>query len=396
MQAKKSSAALKTFGSFAIAALLTFSAKNAWANQIPKSESTLKTPPPIVQSLPKTMDFRKRETPADGYNKQKLQTDNSGPTKVQTETWFLKLLETYLYKGYAIITAGDTIHFTAPPTHLTFHGTDSTQAIDNRNFMRDSIAADIPGSQAEWIKFGMCLSVIPPGNFQPLDSLHFINDSLSAYLGDEFVSQSVTDKFWKDSTSTPQVGFAIYYGAYDSTGRSLIAEIPTHFNIKLNPWGAALLPYPNRYITSNAVLIPYKITHDTTFAIEFGLGDFYVLNGNLEPKVGTYGYGMVFGRKTTDISPISTTVPRTFSLSQNYPNPFNPETTIPFDIRKEGRVTMKVYDSGGRVVKTLVDQDMRSGKYAVSFDASELASGTYYIQMRAGNFSESIKIMLLK
>jgi hypothetical protein len=85
-----------------------------------------------------------------------------------------------------------------------------------------------------------------------------------------------------------------------------------------------------------------------------------------------------------------------FELEQNYPNPFNPTTSIRFSIKNDGFVTLKVFDSLGREVKTLISQNVAAGKYDISFDASDLTSGMYVYQLSAENRIETKKMMLLK
>lgn len=89
-------------------------------------------------------------------------------------------------------------------------------------------------------------------------------------------------------------------------------------------------------------------------------------------------------------------IPKENVLNNAYPNPFNPTTTIKYQLPRDGFVTLKIYDMLGREVKTLVSDYKTSGKYSVSFDASELASGTYFYQLRAGNFISTKKMLLLK
>ncbi len=88
--------------------------------------------------------------------------------------------------------------------------------------------------------------------------------------------------------------------------------------------------------------------------------------------------------------------PKGFGLGQNYPNPFNPSTTISFHIPAEALVTLKVYDSLGRVVSTLVSQKLPAGTYSRRWDASGVASGTYFYTLTAGDFKETRKLVLLK
>lgn len=84
-----------------------------------------------------------------------------------------------------------------------------------------------------------------------------------------------------------------------------------------------------------------------------------------------------------------------YSIS-NYPNPFNPATTINYAIPKDGKVEIKVYDMLGREVATLVNEYKTAGKYEVTFNADNLSSGVYLYTIRAGDFSETKKLMLMK
>jgi len=88
--------------------------------------------------------------------------------------------------------------------------------------------------------------------------------------------------------------------------------------------------------------------------------------------------------------------PAAFKLSQNYPNPFNPATIIGYSIPKDEFVELKVYDILGKEVTKLVNEYQISGTHNVSFDASSLPSGTYVYTIKAGNYTESKKMVLMK
>ncbi len=83
-------------------------------------------------------------------------------------------------------------------------------------------------------------------------------------------------------------------------------------------------------------------------------------------------------------------------LTQNFPNPFNPTTTIQFVLPKPDRVTLKVYNSIGQEVATLVDGTIGEGVHAATFSASTLASGVYIYQLKTGNFTSTQKMLLVK
>jgi len=101
--------------------------------------------------------------------------------------------------------------------------------------------------------------------------------------------------------------------------------------------------------------------------------------------------------------PIGTSVdataelPQTLTLDQNYPNPFNPVTTIRYGLPQAQHVTLVVYDMLGRAVTTVVNgQQQTAGWHTVSFDARDLASGTYLYRLQAGAASQMGKMVLLK
>ncbi len=125
--------------------------------------------------------------------------------------------------------------------------------------------------------------------------------------------------------------------------------------------------------------------------------------------------GVVYGDTTiTGIEEIKNEIPQRFVLYQNYPNPFNPTTTIKYALTpalslgervSAGRVrglyvTLKVYDILGREVATLVNEKQSPGTYTVTFDAKSTAgglpSGIYFYRLKAGNFSETKKMILLR
>jgi hypothetical protein len=92
----------------------------------------------------------------------------------------------------------------------------------------------------------------------------------------------------------------------------------------------------------------------------------------------------------------SENTPTEYALSNNYPNPFNPTTIIEYQLPKNGFVSLKVYDILGRVVRTLVNENKTVGKYSVNFDASKLASGIYFYQLKSNGFSSIKKMILTK
>jgi len=89
-------------------------------------------------------------------------------------------------------------------------------------------------------------------------------------------------------------------------------------------------------------------------------------------------------------------IPADFMLAQNYPNPFNPSTRIEYRIADAGLVKLTVYDMLGREVASLVNVEKQPGTYKVDWNANGLASGMYLYQLRAGSFTASRKMVLVR
>jgi len=91
--------------------------------------------------------------------------------------------------------------------------------------------------------------------------------------------------------------------------------------------------------------------------------------------------------------------PKDFTLYQNYPNPFNAQTTIRFDLKSQSKVHLRIFNSVGELVETLVDQELGSGTHEVIFDTNtknHLASGIYYYNLLTDKSSQTKGMILIK
>ena len=93
---------------------------------------------------------------------------------------------------------------------------------------------------------------------------------------------------------------------------------------------------------------------------------------------------------------IDSNLPTAYALEQNYPNPFNPTTNINFSIPESGNVSIKVYNTLGSEITTLLSENMPAGNHVVAFDATNLPSGIYFYSMISNNVSMTKKMLLLK
>ncbi len=99
---------------------------------------------------------------------------------------------------------------------------------------------------------------------------------------------------------------------------------------------------------------------------------------------------------TVGVSEVPAPLPREYMLTQNFPNPFNPSTEFRFTIPNTEAVKVSVYNTLGQEVENLIDEVMTAGTYDVRFDASELASGTYFYRLETPNFQSVKKMVLIK
>ncbi|MCL4510350.1 MAG: T9SS type A sorting domain-containing protein, partial [Bacteroidetes bacterium] len=88
--------------------------------------------------------------------------------------------------------------------------------------------------------------------------------------------------------------------------------------------------------------------------------------------------------------------PKGFQLLQNYPNPFNPRTAIRYELPEQSRVLLKVFNTLGQQVITLIDKIDQPGEHTVQWDATNVASGVYFYRLVAGRFVQTKKLILLR
>jgi hypothetical protein len=89
------------------------------------------------------------------------------------------------------------------------------------------------------------------------------------------------------------------------------------------------------------------------------------------------------GQTWTKNIAIKVAAPKTYTLYQNYPNPFNPSTIISYELAKDSRLSLKIYDILGREVMMLADESQPAGYYQKTLNAQRLASGVYIYRLIA-------------
>ena len=129
-----------------------------------------------------------------------------------------------------------------------------------------------------------------------------------------------------------------------------------------------------------------------------GNGAYYTTNINFtwaDNSIPDYSfsYGTYI---TSSLIILDVLIPTVFALGNNYPNPFNPSTTIQYSVPTFTNVSIEIFDIRGRFVESLVNRNINPGYFSVVWDGSLYSSGLYFVQMIAGEYVNTKKLMLLK
>ncbi|MGE5497852.1 MAG: DUF362 domain-containing protein [Syntrophothermus sp.] len=146
--------------------------------------------------------------------------------------------------------------------------------------------------------------------------------------------------------------------------------------IKYNP------DHSNKYFSSLGVYEHWNDPVNKQYSRNLGLNEGIEL---IKANTATYVYEEKNNR-----------MPDGYMLYTNYPNPFNPSTVIKYYLPQDSYVTLLVYDNAGKEITSLVKGTVPAGSHSVRFDAGSLPSGTYYYQLKAGDYLKTNKLLLIK
>jgi len=120
---------------------------------------------------------------------------------------------------------------------------------------------------------------------------------------------------------------------------------------------------------------------------------------NYDNMLSAHGDANIRAKISTDafieIEPVAV-VPNDIILLPNYPNPFNPETTFSFNIESLEHTSLSIYDIQGRIIETLIRDKINPGFHSITWNASEVATGVYFVKLISGDKIKTRKIMVLK
>ena len=235
------------------------------------------------------------------------------------------------------------------------------------------------------------------------DSSTSVNESISRnYPPFQHYNFPLTfDKIWsvKDSVETKSF----------SDGELQFTDVNVStYNIHIDAWGTMKLPSgkevealrlrEQEISTTYFFGIPIGTDISVTYFFMAKSGESLSILADSEdpPTLGEITGSIGWGNDDVTSVEKLKTVPDNFQLSQNYPNPFNPATKIEYSINEPSLVSLRVFDILGNKISELVNKYQAAGTYRYEFDGSNLSSGTYILQLKAGNFMDTKKMLLMK
>lgn len=214
------------------------------------------------------------------------------------------------------------------------------------------------------------------------ENMFTLNDINSINNGEKYFFVSFLGKnSFSDSLSTSLTDQMLFkkYGAvagFNSVGLTYAIE------------GTNLLQNYIKYLYSNPHLTLGEAVDSVINNTSFSHRKQYNIFG--DPSI-TLKYDITAG-----IYPPVTSIPSEYKLEHNYPNPFNPSTIIRFSLPKDDFVQLKVYDVLGNEISTLINRRIKAGRHEVEFNAEDLSSGIYFYSLKASNFKQTYKMVLIK
>jgi len=191
-------------------------------------------------------------------------------------------------------------------------------------------------------------------------------------------------------------------------------KVASSFTIPLDQWSFAAVYYD---FSAQKVYMWNDPSSDAVDSLDFnhsyfandgplGIGAWYANDEN-NPAVASFKGRIddvrisghlddIFPKQLTGLKGFQISEITSFQLRQNYPNPFNPRTIISFYLPRLTNVSLKIYDNQGRMVESLLDQQLMKGTHESKWDGSPYASGIYYYQLKAAHFTQTKKMIYMK
>ena len=257
----------------------------------------------------------------------------------------------------------------------------------------DDFQLNIPAAETD--------NQINNANFSSGDSLWIFNTYYPAVAQGSVVEGEYTVSITNGGTypwdiHIGQAGFTVENGkeynvsfdAYASTPRDISPIVGKNSD----PWTI----YNNNEII---LLSPYRKTYEFSFIMEETTDTQARLGFDIGVSTEDVFIDNVFlsmGTLPISVDETNNSSAESFDLFQNYPNPFNSYCTIKYSIPKSSQVTLKIFNTLGEEITTLVNEEKPVGTYELNWNAANLPSGVYFYRLQAGDYVQTRKMILLK
>ena len=185
-------------------------------------------------------------------------------------------------------------------------------------------------------------------------------------------------------------------GCHTSQAGIVTAEVLNNFQVRITVTGTSSSVGGELVNAQGTVVAFNNSTSNNPFILTAPGAGTYTVNAGFKSPSRLWGTTSAVINTTGIDEELIGLAPSKFELYSNYPNPFNPTTNIRYAISQTAFTTLKVYSLAGEEVLTLVNEVKSPGVYELNFDAGNLASGTYFYKLQAGDFVQTKKMLLMK
>ncbi|MDP6033916.1 MAG: T9SS type A sorting domain-containing protein, partial [Candidatus Marinimicrobia bacterium] len=241
----------------------------------------------------------------------------------------------------------------------------------------DVLSASVSDDKIAWYE-----NIIPPS---PFDLVYPLNDTTIILTRDNFLDTL----YFAWNQSVDPGGDEVTYR------REMTGDLPEYIRFIVES---------NEQTTTNMYKVPYHhiehYMHEAGVELISGTWTIIATDGEIDVYAENGPFTLTIDGSKLNIAD-SDIIPETFALHGNYPNPFNPTTTISYDLPKWSQVTLGIYDLLGKQIKTLVNQSQDAGNKIAMWDGTDefgrqVSAGVYLYQIKAGEFTQTRKMLLLK
>lgn len=185
-------------------------------------------------------------------------------------------------------------------------------------------------------------------------------------------------------------------GCHTSETGIVSAEVLNNFQVRITVTGTTSKVGGELVDAGGNVVAVINSTSSNPFTLTAPSSGTYTVNAGFKNPSKKWGTTSAVINVTGIDEELVGLNPETFALFANYPNPFNPTTRIRYAISQTAFTSLKVYSILGEEVAALISEVKTPGIYEINFDGTDLASGTYFYKLQAGNYTETKKMILLR